>query len=323
VVNIPRALGPPDEALRPPHMSLFEWNAKFAQCVTFKIFIENINNVLTEGHFRIVNTESFQGIETDSMDPSRIALVQGRLTAAVDGPVTEGSRTHFCVKMQNMLSCLRNAHAQHFLDLSMPVGSTDVVLHVYEPQVNTYTPTFKLKTLHKAPDTIKLKVMDYKYLVEIDLQTFRNAIKTAKDHKADSIDLKVLTPKTSVGNRTICFFVIAYEADEVSSVFPYQSVTEHNGTQAPDAQMTIKASENLIGDYDDLPNEEDLNQLYCARFAVEYLFQFVKACSLVYVHTKSRSVCLRNPGFRKGIIELSYEAAVFRGESYGGGLKLI
>lgn len=299
-VDAPIDIGRADEHLPPAKQQktdFYLWQARFAQCVTFKTFIENISNVLSEGHFTVVkNADGFQGIETDSMDPSRIALVQGRLTASVEGEITQNN-SYFCIKMQNMLTCMRNAHAQHFLDLWRPKESTDVVLHVYEPDVNTYTPTFKLRTLAKDPDSIRLQVMDYKILVEIDLQTFRNAIKTAKDHKTDSVDLKVLTPKVKKGNRTTTFFVIKYESDEVKSVFPYQSVTEiatGKGVDscdldgpdgaAGDAAMDptsktplcIRVSENIAGDYETFPSEDDLHVLYSAKFAVDYLFLFVK-----------------------------------------------
>uniref|UniRef100_A0A6C0C1D3 Proliferating cell nuclear antigen PCNA N-terminal domain-containing protein n=1 Tax=viral metagenome TaxID=1070528 RepID=A0A6C0C1D3_9ZZZZ len=275
------ACGEDEPSAKHQKKDLFIWQARFAQCVTFKTFIENISNVLTEGHFTIVNKEDgFQGIETDSMDPNRIALVQGRLTAAVEGEVTESNST-FCIKMQNMLTCMRNAHAQHFLDLWRPKDSTDVVLHVYEPDVNTYTPTFKLRTLAKDADSIRLHVMDYKILVEIDLQTFRNAIKTAKDHKTESVDLRVLTPRVQRGSRVTTFFVIKYESDEVKSIFPYQSVTEVDAVSADPSRHTsnplcIRVSENIAGDYDAIPSEEDLEVLYSARFAVDYLFLFVK-----------------------------------------------
>lgn len=259
---------------------MYEWQARFAQCVTFKTFVENISNVLQEGHFRIVKTKDFEGIETDSMDANRVALVQGRLTATVEGHLDE-TNSAFCIKMSNVLGCLRNAHAQHFLEVNRPHMSTDVVLHVYEPEVNTYTPTFKLRTLAKESDSIRLKVMDYKILVEICLQTFRNAIKTAKDHKADSVDLKVLSPKGQTGRRRTAFFVVHYVSDEVSSLFPYQSVTETEAADGdapnPDAPLCIKASENVVGDYQGLPSEDELDTLYSAKFAVDYLFLFVKA----------------------------------------------
>jgi hypothetical protein len=141
--------------------------------------------------------------------------------------------------------------------------------------VNTYTPTFKLRTLAKDADRIKLAMMDYKILVEIDLQTFRNAIKTAKDHKTEVVDLRVLTPKQKRGNRTVTFFVIKYASDEVSSVFPYQSVTE-DVVQTSEDTMSIKVSESIAGDYEALPLEEDLELLYSAKFSVDYLFLFVK-----------------------------------------------
>jgi hypothetical protein len=117
--------------------------------------------------------------------------------------------------------------------------------------------------------------MDYKILIEIDLQTFRNAIKTAKDHKTDSVDLSVLTPLEKKDGKTTTFFVVKYASDEVSSVFPYQSITEENEGPAGDS-LCIKVSENVAGDYDSLPSEDELKVLYSAKFAVDYLFLFVK-----------------------------------------------
>jgi hypothetical protein len=35
-------------------------------------------------------------------------------------------------------------------------------------------------------------------------------------------------------------------------------------------------SENVAGDYDSLPSEDELKVLYSAKFAVDYLFLFVK-----------------------------------------------
>lgn len=253
----------------------FAWHARFSQCVSFKAFVDNISNVLSEGHFSVVKRDGFTGIETDSMDATRVALVQGRLAAIVEGDI-DGGNSQFCLKMHNVLTCLRNAHTQHFLDISRPTNCTDIVLHVYEPDVNTYTPTFKLRTLAKEADSIRLQVMDYKILVEIDLQSFRNAIKTAKDHKTDNVDLRVLTPKEKQGNKTTTFFVIKYSSEEVSSVFPYQSVTEDQEEANEESQLCIKVSENIAGDYSALPSEEHMDVLFSAKFGVEYLFNFVK-----------------------------------------------
>ena len=120
---------------------LFEWHARFAQSVAFKSFIDNVSNVLTDGFFRIIKNENFQGIETDTMDSSRAALVQGRLSAAVSGNLTKENES-FCIKISNIVSSLRNCHAQHFIQLSKPKNSTNIVLRVFEPEVHNFSPIF-------------------------------------------------------------------------------------------------------------------------------------------------------------------------------------
>lgn len=169
-----------DSAKR-PKMSLeeVEWTCCFPHGQAVKDFMENINNVTAEGCFVFSRTESFSGILTDSIDSSKIALVQGRLTAEVTS--REGCvEDTFCVHMKDLICCLRNAHAQHFLKLWRPKGSSDLVLHVFEPDNNTFNPTFRIKTLDRTMDSVVLDTMEYSLIVEIELLSFRNAIKTAK-----------------------------------------------------------------------------------------------------------------------------------------------
>ena len=50
----------------------------------------------------------------------------------------------FCIKISNIVSSLRNCHAQHFIQLSKPKNSTNIVLRVFEPEVHNFSPIFSL-----------------------------------------------------------------------------------------------------------------------------------------------------------------------------------
>ena len=256
---------------------MYEWTAQFTQSVTLKTFMENISNVVTEGYFRMVCTDDFQGLETDTLDGTQIALVKGRMSARVTGKVTvENSK--FCIKISTVLSCLRNAHAQHFVDISCPRDSSDVIISVYEPAVSTFTPTFRLRTLAKEFDVLPIRTEQYKFMVEIDLHTFRSAVKTAKEHRADIMTLKVLQPVQKSDTRRTTFFVVEYAAEEVKSVFPYRSVTDEEIVgENGDMHLVIKATESTSEETEQVFSEDDTVILFSGRFATDYLCNFTKS----------------------------------------------
>ena len=95
----------------------------------------------------------------------------------------------------------------------------------------------------KDCEPFKLQPLDYHIMVEIDLQSLRNSIKTAKEHRSENIQIKVLTPKTKRTDRTTTFFLLQYNLDEVSSIFPYQSTTQT--IEAEGQYLSIKATDNV------------------------------------------------------------------------------
>ena len=76
-----------------------------------------------------------------------------------------------------------------------------------------HAPRFRIKTLAKQQDTCELQGMKFDLFVEVDLQTFRNAVKTARDHRADCIEIAVYTPAHPSPDPALSthFFVISYE----------------------------------------------------------------------------------------------------------------
>jgi hypothetical protein len=260
-----------------------EWRARFAQCVMLKAFCDNISNILAECYFEVIfndDPEAFSGFSVESIDANRACIVQGRLSGQVtvrDSSQTQSSRG-FCIRMANLISCLRSVHACHFLDVWQPRNSSDVLLKVYEPNVSNYAPEFTLKTLAKENDCQGLEGLVYNLFVEIDLDTFRNAVKTARDHKAEILKISVYQPKEDptkpAGGPAISFFVIAYEGDEVSSKFPYQSSTERESEEEP---LVIRANDTASTGYEGLPPLEDLNVIFNDTFGVEHLFLFVRS----------------------------------------------
>lgn len=255
-----------------------QWAIKFAQGNTFKTFMENIASVLGECAFQVVNTPKFKGLVVEFIDPQRVCMLQGRLSGQVE--TLDEIPRFFCVRMQPVLAFLRNITPSFFVEIWSPVDSTDIVIHLYEPRIGTHFPKCTFRTLAKNQDSYQLEGQEFDIFCEIDLQTFRTAIKTAKDHHADTICITVYTPKRNPDEPTNLrthFFVISYEGEEVSSQFPYQSTTEINEDESEDSPQIIKATEAANREFEELPPETDLNMIYQGRFGCDSIANFVKS----------------------------------------------
>lgn len=257
-----------------------QWSVRFAQGSAFKMFVENIISVLVECTFQVVKTPDFQGLVVESIDATRVCLLQGRLSGQVH--TLEPAPQTFCVKMAPMLSFLRSISPSFFVDLWCPKNSTDVVVKLFEPKIGTHAPSCRIRTLAVPQESCQLEGLVFSIFCEIDLQTFRTTIKTAKDHHADSITISVYKPKryapAEVGARRLRthFLVISYSGTDASCEFPYQSTTEISDTDDEDGPQIIKATEAAEREFEALPPKNELDLVYESNFGCESIANFVK-----------------------------------------------
>ena len=253
-----------------------QWRLRISQANTFKTFMENIASVLGECAFQVVHTPDFQGISVESIDPTRVCLLQGRLSGDVF--TADNVPATFCVRMPPLLAFLRSISPSFFVDMWCAKGATDVSILLFEPLIGTHQPLCHIKTLAKSQETCQLDELEFDIFVEIELQIFRTTIKTARDHHADAIKIAVYTPKRaegfSSGLRTH-IFVISYEGDETSCEFPFQSSTEMTDDEE-DGPTIIKASETTNREFDVLPPLSERNVIYEGKFGCEPINNFVK-----------------------------------------------
>jgi hypothetical protein len=254
------------------------WFMRFAQGSTYKTFMDSVASVLPECAFQVVDTPEFKGIAVENIDSTRACLLQGRLSGQVR--TTEKAPQTFCVRMSTMMSCLRSIAPSYFVELWSMRDSTDVWLHIYEPRIGTHVPTFRIKTLARTQDCCSLEPLDYSIFIELDLQVFRNTIKTAREHKADTFTISVYTPRaTSVGgnNGSVTnYFVISYEGEEVSASYPYESTTETTEDDEDGSPLVIKATDSSTPDFQKLPPLDELETVFTGKFGSESVAGFIK-----------------------------------------------
>ena len=261
----------------------YAFRCKFSQTVAFKSFFENLGNVLAEVTLEVRKEPGvFSGIIADSMDPSGVTLVHGKISGDVQLNVPM-EQAIFCITIKDILDIFPNLHPQHFVELYRIEGSTDVVVHIYEPSLRATNPSIHIQTLDKTIDTLELNDMNYSYYVEVELNAFKNAMKTAKNQIADSIQFLIYEIQKETLEKSI-YFVLRYKGVRTSVSFPYESkITLQSDAGGP---THLKAVEQDVAEQGDDASEdgsmlhdqlEELEPKYQGTFLSRYLFQFVKS----------------------------------------------
>jgi len=267
-------------ALHPVSKRTYEFHCKFTQIVAFKSFFENLGSVLHEVVLEVHNDPNgFKGIVADSMDARGVALVHGKLAGQVELNVPCAT---FCIIVKDILDIFPCVHPPHFVDVYRIQGSTDITVYIYEPSIRTSTPSMRIKTLARSTEKMELNEMDYSYYVEIELASFRNALKVAKSKKASSIQLCVYEIPRAQGEEKTIFFVVKFTGENGSTVsFPYESrIVTTSSDQGPITIKAIEGGGDSCDEEDSMSMEEKLEDMtpsYQGNFLAEYLFLFVKS----------------------------------------------
>ena len=253
----------------------FDFRLKFNQVVALKSFMEVVSSVLKETEFNVVKTDGFRGIMVQGIDSSHVALVKGRLGAETELNVPSAS---FCITVKNVIDVLTNAHPQHFVDFSRYEGDTDITLRIYEPGVSTTRHVFTIRTLAKEVETMEIQDIGYDYYIEAELTAIKNALKSAKSQRADSITIKICEREDRDQSAEVrnLWFILEYASDEMKGHNAFRSTVKMSVDEGP---VTIVAVDGK-GEQDD-EEEEDveapMRTLYCGNFTSEFIFNFLKS----------------------------------------------
>lgn len=280
---------PPAERPKSPPKRAKAFYCKFSQTNAFKSFFENLGNVLTEVSLEIRKEGNFAGIMADSMDASRVTLVQGKVSGEVKLNVPP-EKAIFCVTVKDFLDIFPNVHPQHFIELYRFEDSTDICLRIFEPSMKTTNICINIQTLDKSIDTVELNEMDYSFYVDVELNSFKNALKTAKNQGAESIQFLIYEVEKMSDYREgappskTMYFVIRYKGIRTAFSFPYESkvvssACEEGAVHLKAIDQETEESPDDSSDEGSSVNErlQDLKPLYQGTFLSRCLINFIKS----------------------------------------------
>lgn len=236
----------------------------FDQASPLRTLIDVISNVLVRVEIYIVNTESFQGIQIESIDAKQVCLINAKLVCTVHHMVGEA---RFCVDTQTFITCLKAVPPHFSLRICGSTQTSDITLHSYESISNNYCTTFDVPTLVSDSEPVKLSPMDYTFTVELDVLTMRTIVKNTLALHGNDIRFTV---EEQVGDLPFKYNIFTISTDgNAKQKHQFHSVTQSRSN----ATCIIRTDETAV----DLPPRGELTTRYEDCFSANYLNNFLKA----------------------------------------------
>lgn len=242
-----------------------EYFLTFDQTHSLRILVDVISNILPRVEFTVIEKEKFKGISIESIDPKHVCLIVARLACNVRC-TSKDAKYSFCVDTGTFNTCLKSTQPHFSLDIKKKTEESDITMSSYEDVTNSYFSTFSVPTLVSEVESAKLSEFDYKYTIEMDLNTLRNIVKNTLALKGNDIRLTVEEP-VQVRNYTYNILTI-YTDGNAAQKHQFHSVTEEKGG----GNCVIRTEEGGL----EIPEDEEMKQVYSECFSASYMLNFLK-----------------------------------------------
>jgi hypothetical protein len=149
------------------------------------------------------DAKSAEGLRTEGMDATRVAMVSAQIRGSVTIHAgTSAAQLKVCVKISQLLGCLRSARPQDQVEMWM-LPERDNVLHVQlcEPSLCGCLLHFEISTLVEEFEPLPgiFESLYHTHSMVLDLGSFLRVVRVAKDNKATRLTLQLQQRRRSVG----------------------------------------------------------------------------------------------------------------------------
>jgi hypothetical protein len=243
----------------------YAFYARFPSGVVLKSWVSGIASILHECTFHVTVDGGFSGFSVESIDTPRVCMIQSRLPVCA----IEGSATQFCLRLSNLILCLKNCGASQVVDVWVLEECCDVYVATFEPgAVGGFNQVHKIKSIERVDPEYAINDMKHDIFVELDVATFKTVIRCAKEHRVKEMQMSVYLSRKDDG---CAIFVMDYCGDEVSGRVSFGCQGPHDYKSTGTLTMSLaNGTEPVPSDMD----EEQFERLFAQTFSVEYLTLF-------------------------------------------------
>lgn len=248
----------------------------------FKDLVELIHPVLENINFQVVDRttkggQRFRGVVVNSMDAKKVSMIVARLRADDIFPDVFPDQ-EFCVSSENFSNLIKTIKKGCCLEIKREKGSANIEIRGYNPNRRNRESHISVPTLDKAEEAPQLNMIDYKFLVDIDLQVLRNITRVAQNSSvnAQDINFKISEGSDDSGEYKITKVCVSLDGGPGSPTLTetFRSRTKWNRQNAD--QTVITTSESM-SDEKDSEDDSRLNMVLDEKYSTKYLHLFLKS----------------------------------------------
>lgn len=248
----------------------------------FKDLVELIHPVLENITFQVVDRttkggQRFRGIVVNSMDAKKVSMIVARLKADDIFPDVFPDQ-EFCVSSENFSNLIKTIKKGCCLEIKQGKDSANIKIRGYNPNRCNRESHITVPTLDKDEEAPQLNMIDYKFLVDIDLQVLRNITRVAQNSSvnAQDINFKIFEGTDESGDYKITKVCVSLNGGPGSATLAetFRSKTKWNRQNAD--QTVITTSESM-SDEKDADDDSRLKLVLDEKYSTKYLHLFLKS----------------------------------------------
>lgn len=253
----------------------------FHNSTPFKDMVELIHPVLENINFKVVDRttksgQRFRGIIVNSMDSKKVSMIVARLRADDVFPDTFPDQD-FCVSSENFSNLIKTIKKGCCLEVKREKNHNSIKIRGFNPNRKNRESCISIPTLDKAEEAPQLNMIDYKFIVDIDLQALRNLTRVAQNSSinAQNINFKISEGKTESGEYQITKVHVSTDGgpDTPTLTETFRSMTKWDRQNAEQTVITTDANSEET----DIDDDARLKLVLDEKFSTKYLHLFLKS----------------------------------------------
>lgn len=248
----------------------------------FKDLVELIHPVLENINFQVVDRtmktgQRFRGIVVNSMDTKKVSMIVARLRADDIFPEVFPDQ-EFCVSSENFSNLIKTIKKGCCLEIKRTKSSDNIKIRGYNPNRRNRESHITVPTLDKAEEAPQLNMIDYKFIVDMDLQVLRNMTRVAQNSSvnASNIKFQIYEGTDESGDNKITKVCVSLDGGpgNPSLTETFRSQTKWN---RQNADQTVITTSDSMSDDKDQDDDSRLKLVLDEKFSTKYLHLFLKS----------------------------------------------
>lgn len=261
-----------------------DWSIEFEDVSSLRSVVEAAAAVMQRVVFKVSKIRGTYFLIVDGADMGYTCCVSARLQldrVTVSDDFDENAFT-FCIECKHLLISIDNPSCAN-ASLIMEGHTRDAIVTTRTSDVDqkSVEDSSRLHTFVDEDDTMNMKEMEYKMLLEIDLTKLRDIIKKARKAHAEELMIRIYLQSFGSKQRSLVVFSIKGDLD-------FNQKFCHDTAHNDDGSIIVRAAADGSEDVFCIPNDPDC-LAFEGKFPMEKIDAFIKSLPCRMIVAKVRN----------------------------------